>query len=217
MPRKRELVKLRERAELDPVFAAEWKAKKCAEEKTRRDAKLSPEYKVAREWRRAHPEEHRKNLQRAADARRAEKRREYYSSAMGIEKQEELRRRRAKRDAWHLLHPGMSFTAHYYGTMSKEERKAFNRREQLKESGWTLESFAVAKEAQGGRCASCGDIPEVKAGRAEGLCSDHEHVKPPRPRGLLCDLCNSLIGFAKDSPERCEAAAAYLRKFLELT
>jgi hypothetical protein len=43
MPRKRELDRLRERARLDPVFAAEWKAKKLAEDKARRDAKLTPD------------------------------------------------------------------------------------------------------------------------------------------------------------------------------
>ena len=107
MPRKRELDRLRERARLDPVFAAEWKAKKLAEDKARRDAKLSPEYRAAREWRRAHPKEHRRNIQKAADDRRKEERRAYYASDLGIEKQEELRCRRAKRDAWHLLNPGV--------------------------------------------------------------------------------------------------------------
>jgi hypothetical protein len=101
MPRKRELDRLRERARLDPVFAAEWKAKKLAEDKARRDAKLTP------------------------------------------------------------------------------------------------------------------DIRQKES--TEALVPDHKHGKPPVPRALLCPGCNSALGLLKDSPERCEAAAAYLRKFLELT
>jgi len=117
---------------------------------------------------------------------------------------------KTKRDAWKLLHPGVPWK-NRYSMMNEAERKAYNRVEQLKESGWTPESFAIAKESQGGCCAICGVSPEPKPGHAEGLVGDHKHIKPPMPRGLLCSHCNSLIGFAKDNPLYCEAAAAYLR------
>jgi hypothetical protein len=212
MPRKRELDRLRERARLDPVFAAEWKAKKLAEDKARRDAKLSPEYRAAREWRRAHPEEHRRNIQKAADDRRKEERRAYYASDLRIEKQEELRRRRAKRDAWHLLNPGVLYTTQK--AMTKEERRDYSRKSSLRSAGWTPESFALAKHEQSNRCAICGETPEIKQKEAiEALVPDHKHGKPPVPRALLCPGCNSALGLLKDSPERCEAAAAYLRRF----
>ena len=83
------------------------------------------------------------------------------------------------------------------------------RKTRLRRMGWTTESMENAKHEQGNRCAIC---QEVKA-----LLPDHAHVEPSVPRGLLCHSCNVAIGMFKDSPERCEAAAAYLRKFLELT
>ena len=101
------------------------------------------------------------------------------------------------------------------GHLTPEERKAYDktrRREcALRFVGWTVETFTAAKREQRNRCAICGDTPEPMLHAIENLVPDHKHVKPPKPRGLLCCACNSLIGFAKDSPERCEAAAAYLR------
>jgi hypothetical protein len=91
--------------------------------------------------------------------------------------------------------------------------KVYERRQRLKEAGYTPESFAATKVAQEGHCAICGATPEPKPGWSEGLVPDHKHSNPPQPRGLLCTHCNSLIGFALDRPEVCEAAAAYLRKW----
>ncbi|WP_405152046.1 endonuclease domain-containing protein [Sphaerisporangium sp. NBC_01403] len=31
-------------------------------------------------------------------------------------------------------------------------------------------------------------------------------------RGLLCSNCNTMVGLAKDNPERLESAALYLRQ-----
>lgn len=55
---------------------------------------------------------------------------------------------------------------------------------------------------QGDACAICKQVVP--------LVPDHEHVVPKKPRGALCSACNSLLGFAKDSPETCRAAAEYL-------
>jgi hypothetical protein len=122
---------------------------------------------------------------------------------------EELRLKREKRTAWRLVHPGQPYR--WYTDLTPEEKKRINRVEQLKESGWTMETFAAAKEAQGGKCAICGDTPIPAAHCSEGLHADHQHVKPPMPRALLCPRCNSGIGQFLESPERCEAAAEYLR------
>jgi len=69
-------------------------------------------------------------------------------------------------------------------------------------AGWNPEMIAQTTVEQGNRCAIC-RLPKK-------LCTDHKHVRPPQPRALLCSSCNSLIGFAKDSPEVCRAAADYL-------
>ena len=43
--------------------------------------------------------------------------------------------------------------------------------------------------------------------------ADHEHTIPPKPRGLLCGLCNKGLGQFKDDPILLENAAIYLRKW----
>jgi hypothetical protein len=43
-------------------------------------------------------------------------------------------------------------------------------------------------------------------------CIDHSHVTG-LCRGVLCDLCNSLLGYAKDSPDTIRSAIEYLRAF----
>lgn len=68
---------------------------------------------------------------------------------------------------------------------------------------------------QGGGCAICGGLEDD--GRA--LAFDHDHACCPGKgscgkcvRQLLCGRCNRAIGLLNDSPERLEAAAAYLRR-----
>lgn len=106
--------------------------------------------------------------------------------------------------------------------MTVAERRAYhkakNRAKALRDVGWSAESFAAAKQVQSNRCAICEETPDIRQKEStEALVPDHKHGKPPVPRALLCPGCNSALGLLKDSPERCEAAAAYLRKFLELT
>ena len=72
--------------------------------------------------------------------------------------------------------------------------------------GWSQEMFDATLAEQGNACALCrkpftAEAPPVR---------DHKHGRPPEPRGLLHSHCNSLIGFAKDDPEICRAAAEYL-------
>lgn len=76
-----------------------------------------------------------------------------------------------------------------------------------KRSGWTEERIASAKEQQGNCCAICRDPFTVTPH------ADHRHVVPPIPRALLCSGCNGAIGMFKESPEICEAAAQYLRRW----
>ncbi len=57
-------------------------------------------------------------------------------------------------------------------------------------------------------CGICGH-PETRKNR-QGLSLDHCH-KTKIIRGALCGRCNSMIGFARDSHELLERAAAYLR------
>ena len=63
--------------------------------------------------------------------------------------------------------------------------------------------FMVLLEAQGGRCAICGDQQGME------LVPDHDHLSG-RPRGLLCSTCNLGLGMLADDPERLRAAIVYV-------
>lgn len=79
----------------------------------------------------------------------------------------------------------------------------------------TEEAFNEMVEEQGGRCAICGTVPEKKR-----LCVDHDHRCCPGKfscgqciRGLICQPCNSGIGFLKDDLAIVKSAARYMRSF----
>ncbi len=59
---------------------------------------------------------------------------------------------------------------------------------------------------QNGVCAICRE-PDRE------LCVDHDH-KTGRVRSLLCNGCNSAIGFLRESPLLARAAATYLEQQL---
>jgi|ERR1035437_285787 hypothetical protein len=83
---------------------------------------------------------------------------------------------------------------------------SINRRADFVAHGWTQQMYETTLFEQGNVCALC-RLPFTKNNRP---CADHRHSKPPEPRGVLHSHCNSLIGFAKDNPETCRAAAEYL-------
>jgi hypothetical protein len=87
------------------------------------------------------------------------------------------------------------------------KRKTAARRYELGQLGWTLEMYNEKFAEQNGRCAICKQAVEAV------LDADHEHVEPPKPRGLLCHLCNIGIGAFKDDPAHLIEAINYLRKF----
>ena len=95
-------------------------------------------------------------------------------------------------------------------TLTKEDR----RRENLRQIGWTPERFDKELKEQNGRCAICNVVLtfENKAGRTRAN-ADHEHIVPPKPRGVLCGNCNIGIGNLQDSVELLEKATAYLKKY----
>ena len=96
---------------------------------------------------------------------------------------------------------------------SSEGRKRAGRKHRLKIQGWTEENFATTNAEQEGKCAICGDLPEVNKKNHGTLCGDHEHTNPPQPRGLLCSSCNAAIGLLKDSSAVAENAMVYLMKW----
>ena len=79
--------------------------------------------------------------------------------------------------------------------------------------GLTLEDYRRMGEAQNWKCAICGsaETTKDKDGGPRQMPVDHDH-STGKVRALLCTQCNRGLGFFKDSMERLEQAAAYLRK-----
>lgn len=85
----------------------------------------------------------------------------------------------------------------------------------LKSLGWTLEMFEETLVEQHNKCAICSkELNLDKKQNSSRACADHEHVKPPKPRGILCTNCNAMIGQAQENPQILRAAADYIEKFL---
>ena len=61
---------------------------------------------------------------------------------------------------------------------------------------------------QYGRCAICSDPPE----NDRHLCVDHNHVSGD-VRGLLCDRCNTILGYCNDCTTVLQEAVKYLIKY----
>jgi len=82
----------------------------------------------------------------------------------------------------------------------------------MRKFGLTMEDVDRMLAEQNGECPIC-LMPlmlEVE-GKPVKVCLDHDH-KTGLPREFLHDNCNKGIGQLADEPERCERAAAYLRK-----
>lgn len=75
--------------------------------------------------------------------------------------------------------------------------------------GITPEQYSRLLESQDYLCAICRK-PEPNP-RYEYLSVDHDHTTG-EVRGLLCSLCNPMIGYAKNDPEILESAIRYLQE-----
>lgn len=84
----------------------------------------------------------------------------------------------------------------------------------LRVYGITPERYEEIKALQGGKCAIC----QRATGASKALAVDHDHACCPGPtscgkcgRGLLCSVCNKMLGHARDEPEFFRRAADYLQ------
>lgn len=85
--------------------------------------------------------------------------------------------------------------------------------------GITRDEIDDMIEAQGGLCAVC-RRPESqivpKSGKPRRLQVDHDH-RTGRPRGMVCQFCNMVLGHVDDSTEHLQRFIAYLDQHAEAT
>ena len=94
--------------------------------------------------------------------------------------------------------------------MTVKQRQNLDRYYQSK-YGISLETYEQMREAQGGKCYICGDVPSGKGpwGRPAKLVMDHCHTTG-RVRHLLCNRCNPMIGMALENKTRLLQAIEYV-------
>lgn len=83
---------------------------------------------------------------------------------------------------------------------------------ELRKYGITVEQYEEMHIEQNGLCAICGK-PEtmIKKKRVVRLSVDHNH-KTGETRGLLCQICNFVIGLMKENSCNLRKAADYIEK-----
>jgi hypothetical protein len=101
---------------------------------------------------------------------------------------------------------GQKYCAPHSAEGPERERAQMLRRARERQYGLTHGEYMALLEAQGGACAICGDNGQQRA-----LAVDHDHVTSAI-RGLLCDRCNPMLGYARDSIAILEAAIEYLKR-----
>lgn len=85
--------------------------------------------------------------------------------------------------------------------------------ENKRKYGLTVAEVEAKLTAQGGLCLIC-DLAIAFGGRNRPTraCVDHDH-RSGKVRGILCNMCNTLLGRASDSISRLARAARYLSRF----
>ena len=107
---------------------------------------------------------------------------------------------------------GHKYCAQHSSETEKREQLQIARRFRERTYGVTEDEFAALVEAQGAVCAICGKPEEAREDkRKRSLNVDHDHITGA-VRGLLCNRCNPMLGYACDDVAILEAAIAYLKR-----
>jgi len=91
----------------------------------------------------------------------------------------------------------------------QRESRRVHQRKRERVYGVTHDEFLALLAAQDGVCAICGGTEESK--RQRTLSVDHDHATGV-VRGLLCNRCNPMLGYARDDIAVLHAAIEYLSR-----
>ncbi len=95
-----------------------------------------------------------------------------------------------------------------YKAANPEKRDLWQAKSNLKKYGITPEEKQALFDKQGGRCAIC---PTLLVPGRKGMQIDHDH-ETGAVRGLLCAMCNVMLGDFREVPLLFEVAASYLQR-----
>lgn len=92
---------------------------------------------------------------------------------------------------------------------NKEHIAKLNRASHIKKKyGVTQEDLEVLMKNQDGRCAICKTDKGTRKSW-KSLAIDHDH-ETGKVRGLLCQICNTVLGMFNDDPKLFESSISYL-------
>lgn len=116
---------------------------------------------------------------------------------------------------WKESTPSANKAAYQKAWRDKNPDKAKNADLQ-KMFGIGLAEYTAMSEAQGHRCAICGEHESAvsKDGVPRRMPVDHCHTTG-KIRALLCSACNKALGGFRDSPELLRKAAEYIEKYVD--
>jgi hypothetical protein len=116
---------------------------------------------------------------------------------------------------WKESTPSADKAAYQKAWRNKNPEKAKNADLQ-KMFGIGLKTYTAMSEAQGHRCAICGEHESAvsKDGVPRRMPVDHCHVTG-KIRALLCSACNKALGGFRDSPSLLRKAAEYVEKHVD--
>ncbi len=141
---------------------------------------------------------------------RREKRREAKRAYRKAHPEKEIERRRRRRIALGLpVSDREARRSKAYYEAHREELCEYKRSKHYhRKYGITLDQFEETKQAQGGRCLICRTLFSLM--RQLQPCVDHCH-RTGKNRGILCRMCNTMLGSARDNPQILRAAIKYLQ------
>lgn len=92
------------------------------------------------------------------------------------------------------------------------------RRQNLKNYGMTIAEYDALFAAQDGRCAICDEPEKIisRNGQPFRLAVDHDH-QTGAARGLLCALCNRMVGHLESRADMVSRMQAYLAQHARRT
>jgi len=116
-----------------------------------------------------------------------------------------------KRNKWYKANKErMRFLGREWTKNNPEKRRAQYRKHRFKKKyGLTAEQHKELILSQNSKCAIC----KMKFTQKRKPCVDHKHGTRGVHRGVLCNNCNFLIGFCKESKAVLKEAIKYLSKW----
>jgi predicted GIY-YIG superfamily endonuclease len=156
-----------------------------------------------REWNRRNPEKKRQTYlawrEKHADRFNA-RRREYRAKNRAT--------LQAQKEKWARENPDRVAATQALARLRRQRQQIVNQLRSLYD--FTLADYEALLTAQAHRCGICGR--QQGNDRGHRLFVDHDHTTGDI-RGLLCNRCNSALGYFGDSAKRLRRAAAYLENW----